>query len=55
MGRSTEDLLVDIDLGREKHGSKISRRQVGQIVDASVLSLEVLDCMISNKLVCFGC
>ncbi|RID65265.1 hypothetical protein BRARA_D00472 [Brassica rapa] len=27
VGRSTEDLLVDIDLGREKHGSKISRRQ----------------------------
>jgi ABC-type protease/lipase transport system fused ATPase/permease subunit len=30
VGRSTEDLAVDIDLGREKRGSKISRRQVGQ-------------------------
>ncbi|CAN8254584.1 unnamed protein product [Cochlearia groenlandica] len=27
VGRSTEDLAVDIDLGREKRGSKISRRQ----------------------------
>ncbi|CAF2058657.1 hypothetical protein Bca52824_082147 [Brassica carinata] len=27
VGRSTEDLSVDIDLGREKRGSKISRRQ----------------------------
>ncbi|XP_010539038.1 PREDICTED: uncharacterized protein LOC104813188 isoform X2 [Tarenaya hassleriana] len=27
LGRSTEDLVVDIDLGREKRGSKISRRQ----------------------------
>ncbi|XP_010530321.1 PREDICTED: uncharacterized protein LOC104806908 isoform X2 [Tarenaya hassleriana] len=27
LGRSTEDLIVDIDLGREKGGSKISRRQ----------------------------
>ncbi|CAN8279271.1 unnamed protein product [Cochlearia groenlandica] len=27
VGRSTNDLAVDIDLGREKRGSKISRRQ----------------------------
>ncbi|KAL0314624.1 UNVERIFIED_CONTAM: Microspherule protein 1 [Sesamum angustifolium] len=27
LGRGTEDIKVDIDLGREKHGGKISRRQ----------------------------
>ncbi|KAI3464886.1 hypothetical protein Pfo_021549 [Paulownia fortunei] len=27
LGRSTEDIKVDIDLGREKNGGKISRRQ----------------------------
>ncbi|KAL0438472.1 UNVERIFIED_CONTAM: hypothetical protein Slati_2330200 [Sesamum latifolium] len=27
LGRETEDIKVDIDLGREKHGGKISRRQ----------------------------
>lgn len=42
MGRSTEDLAVDIDLGREKRGSKISRRQV---IDASFYVFKVLGCM----------
>lgn len=28
LGRATDDIKVDIDLGREKNGGKISRRQV---------------------------
>lgn len=28
LGRTTDDIKVDIDLGREKGGNKISRRQV---------------------------
>lgn len=29
LGRATEDVIVDIDLGREGRANKISRRQVG--------------------------
>lgn len=31
LGRATEDVIVDIDLGREGSGNKISRRQVDLI------------------------
>ncbi|KAG6412275.1 hypothetical protein SASPL_124949 [Salvia splendens] len=33
MGRATDDIKVDIDLGREKHGGKISRRRATKKMD----------------------
>ncbi|KAH6776569.1 hypothetical protein C2S52_014130 [Perilla frutescens var. hirtella] len=33
LGRATDDIKVDIDLGREKNGSKISRRQATMKMD----------------------
>lgn len=33
LGRSTDDIKVDIDLGREKNGGKVSRRQVCKVAN----------------------
>ena len=41
LGRATEDVKVDIDLGREGRANKISRRQV-TIVALLVIDLKLL-------------
>lgn len=56
LGRATEDVVVDIDLGREGHANKISRRQVRFLSCCSfkptIINLSLLHCQ-NTEFICF--